>query len=305
MGVLIGSSRTHEHWWLGRRITSSWCFIVIFLLRLERESSSSLSKDRLLQVGSSSTAVVLALLWLPCRRAFESSSHPTTLLEGGGAVVAAFYGEATIPWPTRPVHYSLRWMPSVDHRSGITVFVAVIVNIVWSTVHGWIRGLLPVLRGVLWREGSSSIQRLIVPWRLHVFLFVLSLTTRRETNRLNPHQQQCSSKRLQRHMSFCRMFIEVSVAIRTGHVVWMTTIGKNATRKWAIWPDGTSLGRNAGNGPPSFNARVTVRASRIDRINWLCFSLQFALDFGYKFTSIDVVLFSPLTASSWGRIWPV
>jgi hypothetical protein len=29
-------------------------------------------------------------------------------------------------------------------------------------------------------------------------------------------------------------------------------------------PDGTSLGRKAGNGPPCFIARVTDRASRID-----------------------------------------
>jgi len=46
-------------------------------------------------------------------------------------------------------------------------------------------------------------------------------------------------------------------------------------------PDGTSLGRKTGNGPPSFIARVTDRASRTDWINCLCFSLQFgfALDF--------------------------
>jgi len=38
---------------------------------------------------------------------------------------------------------------------------------------------------------------------------------------------------------------------------------KKGKRKSNI-PDGTSLGRKAGNGPPCFIARVTERASRID-----------------------------------------
>jgi len=41
---------------------------------------------------------------------------------------------------------------------------------------------------------------------------------------------------------------------------------KKRKRKSNI-PDGTSLGRKAGNGPPVFIARVTERASRIDWIN--------------------------------------
>jgi hypothetical protein len=50
-------------------------------------------------------------------------------------------------------------------------------------------------------------------------------------------------------------------------------------------PDGTSLGRKAGNGPPCFIARVTERASRTDRINCACFSLQFGFPpyFDYSF----------------------
>ncbi len=66
-------------------------------------------------------------------------------------------------------------------------------------------------------------------------------------------------------------------------------------------PDGTSLGRKAGNGPPCFIARVTERASRIDFINWLCFSLQFAFRpyLDYSSSQISSVTYSViLTLSS-------
>ncbi len=81
------------------------------------------------------------------------------------------------------------------------------------------------------------------------------------------------------------MFIKITMTMRTRNIILINNMRIKKQQNKMDQPDGTSLGRKAGNGPPSFIARVTVRASRIDWINCLCFSLQFAFDllFDYSF----------------------
>ena len=83
--------------------------------------------------------------------------------------------------------------------------------------------------------------------------------------------------RLQGNMPFGRVRVKISTAVRTSDVIFDNQkIAIGASRMEL--PDGTSLGRNAGKGPPSFIACVTVRASRIAWTNDRCFSLHVDFD---------------------------
>ena len=83
--------------------------------------------------------------------------------------------------------------------------------------------------------------------------------------------------RLQGNMSFRRMRIEIPATVRTSDVVFENrTIAMKES--WTELPEGTSLGRNAGKGPPCCMACVTERASRIVWINERCFSLHVDFD---------------------------
>jgi hypothetical protein len=69
-------------------------------------------------------------------------------------------------------------------------------------------------------------------------------------------------------MSLSNMFVKITMTIRTCNIILINkmNIKKRTKDNHLNQPDGTSLGRKTGNGPPSLIARVTVRASRIESI---------------------------------------